>query len=212
MISKLQYISQQTTTLSHLDAIQYALESGCQWIQLRIKNEPASAVLPQAIASKKLCDSYGARLIINDFPEIAKAVNAYGVHLGLKDMPVPEARRIVGDQLIIGGTANTFEDIRQRYLEGVNYVGVGPFRFTTTKEKLSPILGLEGYKRIVERMEEERINIPIIAVGGILPEDIEALLQTGVYGVAISGALTQAANKQAMVEKMNQLMYKRVNL
>jgi thiamine-phosphate pyrophosphorylase len=205
MLERLYFISQQTATKTHLNAIEEALQAGCRLIQLRVKNQPEAAVLEQAKAAKDLCDRYNAKLIVNDFPQVAKAVGAWGIHVGLQDLPVAEVRAIVGDQMIIGGTANTFEHIQQRVQEGVNYIGLGPFRFTTTKEKLSPVLGLEGYQRIMDQMKSAGMQMPIVAIGGVLPDDVPGLKNAGVYGVAISGALTNAIDKQAVVKQVEVL-------
>jgi thiamine-phosphate pyrophosphorylase len=205
MLDRLYFISQQTATKTHLSAIEEALEAGCRLIQLRVKNHPETAVLELAKAAKALCEQYNARLIVNDFPHVAKTVGAWGIHVGLQDMPVAEVRAIVGSGVIIGGTANTFEHIQQRVKEGVNYIGLGPFRFTTTKEKLSPVLGLEGYQRIMDQMKAAGIQMPIVAIGGILPEDVPGLRNAGVYGVAVSGAITNAGDKQAVVKQIDAL-------
>jgi thiamine-phosphate pyrophosphorylase len=207
MIDKLHYISQQPENGSHLTAIRQALEAGCKWVQLRVKDEPAGLILEYAIEANKLCSQHGAKLIVNDHPEIALKAGAYGVHLGLQDMSVAQARRIVGRQMIIGGTANTFQHIRQRVAEGVDYIGCGPYRFTTTKAKLSPILGLEGLKDIMKQMRAANMSVPIIGIGGVLPEDIASLMDAGLYGVAISGAITRAADRTAIVK----YSYQRLN-
>lgn len=207
MIDKLHYISQQPEDGSHLTAISQALEAGCKWVQLRVKNQPADVILEYAIEANRLCNQHGAKLIVNDHPEIALKAGAYGVHLGLQDMSVTQARRIVGQKMIIGGTANTFQHVQQRVTEGVDYIGCGPYRFTTTKEKLSPILGLEGFKAIVKQMRTANITIPVIGIGGVLPEDITALMNVGLYGVAISGAITRAAVPKAIVD----YSYQRLN-
>jgi thiamine-phosphate pyrophosphorylase len=201
MLDRLYFISQQTDTKSHIDSIREALEAGCRLVQLRIKNQDEDDVLRQAIIAKELCDRYKARLIINDFPQVAKSVNAYGIHVGLLDMPIQEVRAIVGNDMIIGGTANTFEHVMQRVEEGADYIGLGPYRFTTTKEKLSPILGLEGYQRMLQQLRAANIQIPVVAIGGILPEDVSGLLQAGVHTIAMSGAITNAVNKRAIVEQ-----------
>jgi thiamine-phosphate pyrophosphorylase len=200
MLERLYFISQQTETKSHIDSIREALEAGCRLIQLRIKKQPEEEVLGQAIMAKKLCNAYQARLIINDYPQVAKAVDAYGVHVGLQDMAIQKVRAIVGNDMIIGGTANTFEHVMQRVDEGADYIGLGPYRFTTTKEKLSPILGLEGYQRMLQQLRAANIQIPIVAIGGILPEDVSALLLAGVNTIAMSGAITNAVNKRAIVD------------
>ena len=202
MIAKLQYISQENAEQTHLYAIKKALEAGCNWIQLRVKNQPEEKVLELALEARKLCDAFSAKLIVNDHPEVALKAKADGLHLGLQDMPVLQARAIVGPEMIIGGTANIFEHVLQRVAEGVNYIGLGPFRFTRTKEKLSPILGLEGYKTIMQQMQEAQISLPIIAIGGIELEDVASIIQTGIYGVAVSGAITRAENPKETVQEM----------
>jgi len=208
MIDQLHYISQQQDNLTHIEAIHQALEGGCKWIQLRVKNQSDAIVRGYAFEAKSLCDKYNAKLIINDFPHIAKEVEAYGVHLGLSDMPVAEAREIVGEKMIIGGTANTFEDILLRVKEGADYVGLGPFRFTKTKEKLSPILGLEGYQNITSKLRDFNINIPTIAIGGIEVDDVESIIATGVFGIAISGTITFANDKRKVVKELYSMLGK----
>lgn len=205
MIDKLHYISQGNQTSSQLNAIKNALDAGCGWIQLRIKNQPEAAILKCALEAARLCEKYKARLIINDHPHIALESGAYGVHLGLNDMEIKKAREIIGKEMIIGGTANTFEHIRQRVNEGADYIGLGPYRFTTTKQNLSPVIGLEGYNLIMQQMLDSSIRIPVIAVGGITLPDISLIMQAKVYGVAISGALTDSPDKKKTVEDIYRL-------
>jgi thiamine-phosphate pyrophosphorylase len=204
MIEKLYYISQATVEKSHTDNIREVLEAGCRLVQLRIKKQTEDDVLKEAIKAKAVCDAYNAHLIINDFPKVAKEVDAYGIHVGLVDMAIADVRAIVGNNMIIGGTANTFEHIQQRVNEGADYIGLGPYRFTITKEKLSPILGLEGYHRILEQCKDAQINLPIVAIGGIGVDDVPALFETGVHTIAMSAALTYSSNKKEMVNKIQQ--------
>lgn len=208
MISTLHYISQSSPAASHTENIQTACEAGCNWIQLRIKQATETAILPIALRVKKICEQYGAALIINDYPAIAVEVGAAGVHVGKNDMTVAAARRITGPDMIIGGTANTTADILQHVQDGANYVGLGPFRFTTTKQNLSPVLGLTGYTAIMEQLQQEGVSIPVIAIGGILLPDIAAIIQTGIHGIAVSGLVTHAADKNTTVkhifEQLNQ--------
>ena len=175
-------------------------------MQLRVKNKSIEETIAIAKQAKTICDAFDAKLIINDHPFIAKEVGAYGLHLGKQDMPVAEARKIVGDNMIIGGTANTIEDIIAHANDGANYVGCGPFRFTRTKEKLSPILGLEGYRNILAKAKKLDINLPIIAIGGIKTEDISAILQTGIYGVAVSALVAFADQPKNEVNRMKELL------
>ncbi|MEH3113730.1 thiamine phosphate synthase [Pedobacter terrae] len=203
MIEPLQYISQAPKTGTHIDAIEAVLQAGGKWIQLRIKHRAEAEILPFAKAAQALCESYGAKLIINDYPQLAKAVNSYGVHLGLQDMPIHEARKIIGKHQIIGGTANTFEHIQQRVAEGADYIGLGPFRFTQTKENLSPIVDLAGYQKLMEKVKKAGFSIPIIAIGGIEADDIPAILKTGIYGIAISAALTNQIQISSVLAEIN---------
>lgn len=205
-VDRLHFISNETGTMSHIGSIRLALEAGCRWIQLRVKNRTVEEVLPLASEAKQLCDSYGARLIINDFPHVAQAVGAYGLHLGLTDMPVPEARALVGEKMVIGGTANTWEDIALRVAEGADYIGLGPFRFTNTKQNLSPILGIDGYATLIQQMRTAGHSTSIIAIGGITPDDIPELRAAGLHGVAMSAALIGAADPQKTFYQIQQAL------
>lgn len=191
---ELQFITHFTEKYSYYDSARMALEGGCRWIQLRMKDASLEEVEQEALRVQALCRTYHATFIIDDHVELVKKLHADGVHLGKHDMPVAEARRLLGNGFIIGGTANTFDDVKMHYEAGADYIGCGPFRFTTTKKNLSPILGLEGYRRIVSQMKEAGINLPIVAIGGITREDIPAILQTGVTGVALSGTILRADN------------------
>jgi thiamine-phosphate pyrophosphorylase len=207
MFSRVQYISQGNTPLEQRQNIHAALDAGCTWIQLRFKGQEEAVVRSVAEAVCKLCAEYKAFFIVNDHARIALETEAHGVHLGLKDMPVTEARTIVGSTRIIGGTANTLEDLRQRIAEGCDYIGLGPFRFTTTKAKLSPMLGLEGYATLLKALQRGDITIPVYAIGGITLEDVPALREIGVYGVALSGAITHAVDKRETVDQLKEILY-----
>lgn len=201
----LQFISHQTSNVSYLEGIQKALTGHCSWIQLRMKGATDDEVRPIAWKVKEWCETMNAIFIIDDRVNLVKEVGADGVHLGKNDMPVSEARQILGEDFIIGGTANTFEDIAAHYEAGADYIGCGPFRFTTTKEKLSPTLGLEGYRQIVKEMKAHHINLPIYAIGGITEEDIPAIMQTGVSGIAISGCILNAEDPAAKAHEIMEM-------
>ncbi|WP_440133911.1 thiamine phosphate synthase [Chitinophaga sancti] len=197
----IQYISQQTGTCSHLDNIRMACAAGCKWIQLRMKHADTQAITATARLAKEICDAHGATLIINDHPGIAALVDAHGTHVGKEDMTVAQARRIAGPHKIVGGTANTLEDILRHAADGADYVGIGPYRFTTTKEKLSPILGLDGIRNIMSQL---RVKIPVIAIGGITAEDVPGLFSTGIQGIALSGLITHAPDKRQLISSLYQ--------
>ena len=193
---RLQYISHQTERYSYLDGIRMALEGGCRWVQLRMKGVPYPDEDSMEIAfeAKRLCREHDAVFIIDDDVALVKVVQADGVHLGKRDISIEVARKILGSRYIIGGTANTFADVKALHKAGADYIGCGPFRFTTTKRGLAPVLGLEGYRSIVEQMKAEGINLPIVAIGGITEQDVPDIMQTGVSGIAVSGAVLNADN------------------
>ena len=209
----LQFITHYTEKYSYTDSAKIALEGGCRWIQLRMKDVSETILEHHALIIQEMCKEYGATFIIDDNVHLVKKINADGVHLGKNDMPITEARRILGDDFIIGGTVNTFEDIlkitnslsstanSQRPM--VNYFGCGPFRFTHTKQKLSPILGIEGYKEIVKKKLEQNIDIPIVAIGGITNADIPHILETGIDGIALSSSILKAENP---IEEMKNIV------
>lgn len=198
----LQYISHFTPQISYAEGIRMALEGGCRWIQLRMKDAPAEEIVACAEEVIPLCRRHGAKFLLDDHVELVRQLGADGVHLGKNDMPVDEARKILGPDIIIGGTANTIEDIIRLHKQGADYIGCGPFRFTTTKKNLSPILGLDGYKSIVLKMKELGINLPIVAIGGITVEDIPAVMGTGVNGIALSGAILGAPDPVEMTARI----------
>ena len=209
----LQFITHYTDKCSYIDSAKIALEGGCRWIQLRMKDVSETILEHHALIIQEMCKEYGATFIIDDNVHLVKKINADGVHLGKNDMPITEARRILGDDFIIGATVNTFEDIlkitnglsstanSQRPM--VNYFGCGPFRFTHTKQKLSPILGIEGYKEIVKKKLEQNIDIPIVAIGGITNADIPHILETGIDGIALSSSILKAENP---IEEMKNIV------
>ncbi|MDR1381079.1 MAG: thiamine phosphate synthase [Tannerella sp.] len=200
------FITHRTGRYDVLQSAEIALKGGCRQIQLRMKDAPAKEVEDVARRAKDLCDSYHAALFIDDYVDVCRKVDAAGVHLGKSDMPPFEARAILGDKYLIGGTANTFDDVCRLYGQGVNYIGLGPFRFTTTKKNLSPVLGLEGYRTILQQCGENGIHLPVLAIGGITVADIPAIMQTGVSGIALSSTVLNAANPVEETAKIVHLM------
>lgn len=191
---KLQFITHYNKEYSYIDSARIALEGGCRWVQLRMKDADEALFEETAIVVQAMCRKYDATFIIDDNVLLAKQIKADGVHLGKKDMPVAEAREILGEQFIIGGTVNTFEDILHHMRNGSpDYFGCGPFRFTSTKKNLAPTLGCEGYRDITHRMRENNITVPIVAIGGICKEDIPQILECGIDGIALSGSILNAA-------------------
>lgn len=203
---RLQFITHYNDKISYIDSARVALEGGCRWIQLRMKGVDIALFESTAYEVKALCRRYGATFLIDDNVLLAKRVGADGVHLGKDDMPIAEAREILGSEAIIGATVNSFEDI-ENHLRGSHpdYFGCGPFRFTTTKARLAPTLGFEGYRRIIYQMRSANIDIPLVAIGGISKSDIPALLSCGVDGVALSGSVLRADDPVAEMRDITAL-------
>lgn len=203
-MEKLQYISQGDTRQEQELNIRKALDNGIQWVQVRWKNASENELTSLCEISKQLCSEYQAVCILNDHVQLAKKIDADGVHLGLDDGSIEEARLILGESKIIGGTANTLSDVLQRINESCDYIGLGPLRFTTTKEKLSPILGFEGYQEIIDVLKAQSMEIPkIFAIGGVALEDISTLQQIGIYGVSVSGWIT---NQPSIINEFKKAM------
>lgn len=193
-MKQIQFITHTNGRFSYADGAEMALKGGCRWIQLRMKETNDDDFIAVAKKIAPMCRAYGATFILDDRVHLVKQCNADGVHLGRNDMPVADARTILGSNAIIGGTANTIDDIDRLWRNGANYIGCGPFRFTTTKKNLSPILGLDGYQSIMDEMKQRNIQLPIVAIGGITVTDIKPLLATGIDGIAVSSAILNATN------------------
>ncbi|MBN4051376.1 thiamine phosphate synthase [bacterium AH-315-M05] len=199
-ISDFHYITQDVPGYSHSELAERACKGGADWAQLRVKGASYKIWKEIALQVKAVCQKYNATFIINDNVELAKEIEADGVHLGSNDMNPAEAREVLGINFIIGGTANTFDDIEHLLEQKVDYIGLGPFRFTATKKDLSPVLGLDGIKTIL-CLAAVRPAVPIIAIGGIKLNDIKELIEVGIHGVAVSSAINLTEDKLAMTEK-----------
>lgn len=193
----LQYITNTQCGKSIPDQVKAVLEGGCRWIQLRMKDASHDEVMEMAKQIKPLTDEKEAFLIINDYVDICRDVNCTGVHLGKTDMLPSKARLELGPLAVIGVTANSFEYIEAVRALDIDYIGIGPFAPTTTKENLAPVLGLDGVSALCNRMNAAEINIAHVAVGGVKLEDVKPLLEAGCDGIAVSGAI---ANADDMVE------------
>ncbi len=204
----IQFITHTNERYDYIDGVQMALEGGCRWIQLRMKDASEETFLKTAETTRVLCKQYDAVFILDDHVEWVEKIGADGVHLGKDDMPIDKARQLLGKDKIIGGTANTFEDVKRIFLAGADYIGCGPFRYTTTKKKLSPVLGLDGYRQIISQMKTLGINLPVIAIGGILLSDVADIMTTGVSGIAVSGGVLTANNGNNPIITMTRFINK----
>lgn len=201
---RLMFITHRTSSYTEYDEVKMVLEGGCKWVQLRMKEmmntDTAKAIGRLCNNEKDKNNYYKPEVIycIDDHLDIALSCGATAVHLGKEDLPVSKAWYVVSRELYpdevfwIGATANTFEDIKHAVEEGASYIGLGPYRYTETKKKLSPVLGVEGYRDIIKQCREAGFNIPVYAIGGITLEDVNPLMETGITGIAVSGAIINA--------------------
>lgn len=205
--NRLMFITHRTAEHTEYDEVDKVLKGGCRWIQLRMK-EGIDPKVAQAISS--LCqasDGEAATLCIDDDIRAALAHQATALHLGKNDLPLSEAWEILDRELapdrpfFVGATANTFADIERAVREGASYIGLGPYRFTETKKRLSPILGIEGYRTIMQQCRAAGYTLPVFAIGGIELEDVRALMQTGISGIAVSGAIINAPDPTEMTRR-----------
>lgn len=197
----LQFITNPASSTSIATQVREVIAGGGRWIQIRMKDASDDEIRKIVEEIKPLCIEKEAFLILNDRVELAKELNVGGVHLGKTDMLPSKARMTLGAAAVIGVTANTFADVEAvRYLD-VDYIGIGPFAYTETKKNLAPVLGLEGLRDITLKMRENEITIPTVAVGGIRLEDVESIMQTGVNGIAVSGAIANAKDIAAETKK-----------
>ena len=202
----LQFITHKAGGYDELSGAEAVLRGGCRWVQLRMKDASDEEFLSAGRKLAELCRSFGARLILDDRVRLVEELGADGVHVGKNDMPVDEVRRLLGPGRIVGATANSFADIEAAAGRGADYIGLGPFRFTSTKQKLSPILGLEGYRSVMSACRAAGIVLPVVAIGGITAEDIPGIMAVGVHGIAVSGGLLRAEDTSAETCRMLELL------
>lgn len=205
-IAKLHFITSDHTDISHADQAIRAYKAGCKWVQLRMKEASSIQIEEEIFKILPVANQYNAILLINDHVDVVLKTGAHGVHLGKSDMCPAKARLILGDNFLIGGTSNTIEDIESLISKGVDYVGLGPFRFTTTKKNLSPIIGEAGYFMIMNDLKDRKLDIPVVAIGGILKNDIPSIKRTGIYGVALAGAILENGDIEKNMATYNQLI------
>jgi len=187
--------------LSHFDQVKLLLENGAQLIQLRCKTGNCQNFLRDAARSTMLGKKWGATIIINDSPEIAKASKADGVHLGQSDSSPVVARSLLGPGYLIGRTVHSVEEAILCKKENPDYVGLGPFRRSKTKQSLKPQLSSDEFKEIVSILHP----IPIFLIGGLTGDDFSLIDELGITGLAICSALWAGKNHSSDISEMIKL-------
>jgi len=201
-ISKLQYI---TTSAAMAEQ---ACMGGADWIQLRLKDVAYDEYYKAGKEVQKVCRKYDATFIINDNIKLALDLDADGVHVGKED-PLPQhyIDEMLGKGGIIGCTANAIEDFEHLQGKPVSYIGFGPYRFTETKKKLSPVIGFEGYRKLFAQLRTRHMTPPpVIGIGGITLDDVSVLMTTGLHGIAVSGAISGAPDIREAIGKFKDIL------
>jgi thiamine-phosphate pyrophosphorylase len=196
-IEKLQFITHDIDNLTHIEQAQIACEAGAKWVQYRCLTKDDDALLKDIHAIAEICDDWGATLIVTNHIHLNRKADIQGFHMEDMDLDFIALRGQLGEDITIGGSSNTVEGLIRLAAEGVDYAGCGPFSTTTTKPNNSPLLGLEGYTRIMAVLKEKGIDLPVLAVGGVKLEDVDPLVATGVFGIAASSAINKAADMAA---------------
>jgi thiamine-phosphate pyrophosphorylase len=184
-------LTQDGTGVAHSVQAARLCEAGARWVQLRMKDSRRAHWLAEARAAADACHRSGAILIVNDSVDIALASGADGAHIGGSDGGWKEARQALGPTLLLGGTVNNAGDAQRAVASGcLDYAGVGPLRFTSTKLKLAPVLGLASVRALISELR----GIPAWVIGGVEDGDLPALRDAGAAGAAVSSALHRGGN------------------
>lgn len=191
-IEKFQYITHDIQQLTHIEQAQNACEAGAKWIQYRCLSKPDEELLKDINAIAEICDDWGTTLIVTDHIHLNGKADIQGFHIEDMDADFTTLRKQVGNDITLGGSANTIENLVRLAKEGVDYAGFGPFSTTETKPNNYPLLSIEDYTLALRHLKELNIELPVLAVGGVKIYDVESLMQTGVYGIAVSGAINFA--------------------
>ncbi|WP_426670001.1 thiamine phosphate synthase [Mucilaginibacter sp. McL0603] len=203
-ISKFHYLTQDLPHRSHIEQVQIACQAGANWIQYRCLTKADDELVDEINEIAVICDDWGATLILTNHYELLDRVDAQGVHIEDFDADLITIRKHIGDDKTLGASATNIENLLQvQNTRVVDYCGYGPFAHTDTKPNNKPLLGFQGYREL----QKHPIEIPVIAVGGIQLNDIEPLLETGVYGIAVSGAINLAIDPGAVLKEFYRKIY-----
>ena len=186
---------------STLEIVSAAVQGGATVVQLREKDCSTRDFIEQALAIKEFLKDQGVPLIINDRVDVAQAVEADGVHLGQTDMPLGLAKRILGDSMIIGISAESLHDAIEAERDGADYLGVSPIYATPTKKDTAPPLGLEGLRQI-----RKAVRLPLVGIGGLKQENTAEVIRNGADGVAVVSAIVAADDPQTAADALKQII------
>jgi len=186
------------TRFSHVALTELALSGGADTIQFRQKSGSTKELIETAIHMRRLCAEKGATFIVNDRIDVAIASEADGVHLGQDDFPIPLARKLLGKDRIVGGSAATLEEMENCIREGADYVGFGPVYPTGSKDDAGPVSGIDILKQIVESTP-----VPVIAIGGIDQNNAFHVMGAGAHGIAVISAVCCREDPKEAARKLH---------
>lgn len=196
-IEKLHYITHDIEGLSHVEQARIICEAGGKWIQYRCLTKDDAALLVDINQIASICDDWGATLIVTNHTHLQGQADIQGFHIEDMNADFLSIRAEVGEACTLGGSSNTIEGLLRLAKEGVDYAGFGPFGHTDTKPNDYPHLGVEGYDLATQKLRELQVELPVLAVGGVKIDDVDALMQTGIFGIAASSAINQAEDMEA---------------
>lgn len=190
-IEKFHFITHDIDQHTQIEQAQIACQAGAKWIQYRCLTKNDDDLLKDIHAIAEICDDWGATLIVTDHIHLNGKADIQGFHIEDMDANFREIRAQLGEDVTLGGSSNTLEGIIRLATEGADYAGFGPYYDTTTKPNDLPLLGVEGYRTAMQKL---KLDFPVLAVGGIGLDDVEPLMQTGIFGIAASSAINQATD------------------
>jgi len=204
-ISRFHYLTQDLPHRSHAEQVNIACGAGANWIQYRCLTKTDEELIEELNEIAATCDEWGATLILTNRYHLLDKVDAQGVHVEDFDADFEAIRQHIGDEKTLGASATNIQRLTRVQQSGVvDYCGYGPFAHTDTKPNNSPLLGFVGYSELQKHPE---IDVPVIAVGGIQLADIDLLLETGVYGIAVSAAVNLAVDPGRVLKEIYRKIY-----
>lgn len=187
---------------SHLELAGLAIRGGADTIQYRQKSGSTREMIHIAAQMKKVCSDHDVPLIVNDRVDVAIAAEADGVHLGQDDFPIPLARELTGEEMIIGASASNMEEVEKCILDGADYVGFGPVYPTASKDDAGSVKGIDSLGQVVKA-----VTLPIIAIGGISLDNISQILRTDVHGIAVISSVCCQEDPEGSTRALYQMLH-----
>jgi len=191
-IEQFHYLTDDIPHLTHIEQVQLACEAGAKWIQYRCLSKADDELLAEINAIAEICDDWGTTLIVTNHIHLNGKADIQGFHIEDVDADFAALRKQVGDDITLGGSANTLEGLIRIAKDGADYANLGPFAATENKPNSYPLITVENYKSITDELKKSGVSFPVLAVAGIKIYDVEELMQTGIYGIAVSGAISFA--------------------